>query len=75
MCFVSDGTTVDSENADNLPLFNQLPHSLWAKSPNDAGNIYSTLHIKFNKNPSKPLPGIIQYLMNKEALQGIKPII
>ena len=44
---ISDGTRADSGNTDHLSLLNQLPLSLWAKSPTDVGKIHSQLPAKF----------------------------
>ena len=71
----SHSTGPDSGNTDHLSLLNQLPPSLWAKYPTDIDKIHSALPIKIQIDPSKPLPRINQYPINKEALQGQKPIV
>lgn len=58
ICAAPDSTSVDSGNTDHLSLLNQLPPSLWAKSPNDISKIHSTPPLKIQKDPSKPLPRI-----------------
>ena len=73
--FISDDNKIDSGNTDHLSLLNQLPLSLWAKSPTDVGKIHSTPPIKIQIDPSKPLPRINPYPISKVALQGIKPKI
>ena len=70
-----DGPRADTGNTDQFALSNQLPLSLWAKSPTDAGKIHNALPIKIQINPLKPLPRISQYPTRKEALQGIKSTI
>ena len=74
ICFISDGTRDDSGSINHLSLLNQLPPSLWAKSPTDIGKIHSTPPIKIQIDPSKRLPRINQCPMSEEALQGIKLI-
>ena len=74
MCCVSDSTRAGSGKTDHLSLLNQLPPSLWTKSPTEVGKIHSvlpTIHI----DPSKPLPRINQYPISEEVFQGIDPII
>ena len=73
--FISDDNKIDSGNTDHLSLLNQLPLSLWAKSPTDVGKIHSTPPIKIKIDPSKPLLRINQYPISKEPHEGIEPII
>lgn len=48
---------------------------LGAKSPNDIFRLQRAHCIKIQIDSSKPLPRINHYPINKEAIQGIKPII
>lgn len=73
VCSISDGTRAGDN--DHVFLLDQLPSPLWEKSTTDTGRINTTSPIKIHIYPSKPLPRINQYPINKEAFQGIKPII
>ena len=75
ICSVSDSARGDSGNTEHLSLLNQLPSSLWAKSPTDIGKTHSTPPIKVQIDVSKSLPRINGYPISKEPLQGIKPIM
>ena len=66
--FISYSTRADSGNTDHLSLLNQLPLTLYAKSPTDIGKIHSASLIKIQIDTSKPLPRINQYPISKEAL-------
>lgn len=70
-----DGTRADSGNTDHLSLSNQVLLSLWEKSSTDVGKFYSTLTIKIQIDPSKPLQRNNQYPVSKEGLQDTKLII
>lgn len=72
---VFDGTTADSGNTDHLFLLDQIPPSLWAKSPTDFGKIHSARPIKIQINTPKFLSRINQHPVRKEGLRGKKPII
>ena len=73
ICSLSDDTRTYSVNTDHLPLLNQLPLSLWAKSPTDVGKIHRAPPIEIQIKPLKPISKINQFPVSKEALQGIKP--
>ena len=65
ICSISDSIKADSENTDHLSLLNQLPLSLWAKSPTDVNHI--TIHrvppIKIQKDsPQNFFPELINTL-------------
>ena len=75
LCFISDCTRTDFESTDHLPLLNPLPSSLWAKISNWYWQDHSAPPIKIQIALLKPLPGINQYSLSKEDLQGIKLII
>ena len=64
----SGSTSADSGNTEDLSLLNQLPSLLWAKYPTDIGKIHSALPIEIQIDPSKSLPRINWYSINKEAL-------
>ena len=73
ICSVYDSIKDDSGGTDHLPLLNQLPSSLQAKSPNEMGKTHSAPPIKIQTDLSKSLPRINEYPISKETLQGIKP--
>ena len=75
ICCEANSTRADSGNTDHLSLLSQLPPSLWTKSPTDVGKIQGVPPIKDSRRSSKPLPRINQSPLNKETVQGIKPII
>ena len=64
-----------SGNTDYLFTLSQLPSSLWAKSPTDIDKIHSIPFNKVQIDPINPLSRINQYLINKQALTGIKYMI
>ena len=75
ICSIFGGSGGNSGNTNHLSLLNQLPPSLWARSPTDIGKVHSAPPIKIQIDSSKPLPKINQYPLGKEALQGIKFVI
>ena len=52
-------------HCSQLPLMDQLPSSLWAKSSTNIGRIHSKSPIKIQSDPSKPLPELINILKKK----------
>ena len=72
---VFDGTTADSGHTDHLFLLDQIPPSLWAKSPTVIGKIHSAHPIKIQINTPKFLSRMNQHTVRKEGLRDKKPII
>ena len=70
ICFISDGTRADSGNTDHLTLLNQLPLSLWAKSPTDVGKIHSVSPIKIQTDPTNLSPELINILQVKKPFKA-----
>lgn len=70
-----NSTVAESDNTDQLSLLDQLPSFLQAKYSTDIGRIHSAPPIQIQIDPSNPFPSSNQYLISKEALQHIKPVI
>lgn len=72
---ISDGSRADSGNTYHLSLSNQLPSSLWAKSPTDVVKIHNTPPMKIQVDPSKPLPRFNKKSLNANILQDTKTLL
>ena len=58
---ISDDTRADSRSTDYLSLLNQLPSSLWAKSPADTGKIHRCLPPRFKQISQNLFPESTPY--------------